>query len=135
MWGTISLGFFATGEYGASTPTGADNTVASVVTGLFYGGGKNQLIAQVIGNLSIGAGVFIASLVTMYVLKAVGVLRVFREGKLEGLDVHEHGGIAYPEVVLKSDGAKGTTGKYSTPGALTVSCVHAQRKHCWDRDA
>ena len=57
----------------------------------------------------------------MYVLKAVGVLRVSREGELEGLDVHEHGGIAYPEAVLKGDETVGTTGEYTAPGALTVS--------------
>ena len=38
IWGTLSLGLFASGKYGAPTPTGAD--VSSVVTGLFYGGGS-----------------------------------------------------------------------------------------------
>ena len=80
MWGTVSLGLFATGEFGASTPTGADNTAASVVTGLFYHGGAAQLKAQVIGNLSIGMGVFITSLAMMYALKALGVLRVSKCG-------------------------------------------------------
>ncbi len=118
MWGTISLGLFATGEYGASTPTGADNTAASVVTGLFYHGGTNQLVAQVIGNLSIGAGVFIASLAMMYGLKAVGVLRVSREGELEGLDIHEHGAVAYPEAITKGDEVTGSTGEFVASSAL-----------------
>ena len=50
IWGTLSLGLFATGQYGAPTPTGADNSAALVVTGLFYGGGTNQLIGQAIGS-------------------------------------------------------------------------------------
>ena len=37
IWGTLSLGLFATGAYGLPTPTGVDTSV--VVKGLFYGGG------------------------------------------------------------------------------------------------
>ena len=99
IWGTWSLGLFATGQFGAPTPTGADNSAASVVTGLFYGGGTNQLVAQIIGNTSIGLGVFVVSMVLMYAVKATGTLRVSKEGELEGLDLHEHGGHAYPEQV------------------------------------
>ena len=36
----------------------------------------------------------------MYALKYVGVLRVSKEGELEGLDLHEHGAFAYPEYAL-----------------------------------
>ncbi len=54
MWGTYSLGLFATGEFGAPTPTGADNSAP--VAGLFYHGGANQLVAQFIGNTSICLG-------------------------------------------------------------------------------
>ncbi len=96
MWGTISLGLFATGEYGASTPTGADTSV--VVKGLFYGGGPNQLYAQLIGNLSIAIGVFVVSMLMMWAVNLTGTLRVSKEGELEGLDLHEHGGHAYPEL-------------------------------------
>jgi hypothetical protein len=35
----------------------------------------------------------------MYAVKATGTLRVSREGELEGLDLHEHGGGAYPELI------------------------------------
>jgi Amt family ammonium transporter len=104
MWGTYSLGLFATGQFGAPTPTGADNSAGSVVAGLFYGGGTNQLVAQVIGNTSICLGVFIVSMILMYAVKATGTLRVSREGELEGLDIHEHGGEAYPEAVVSHHG-------------------------------
>ncbi len=36
----------------------------------------------------------------MYAVKATGTLRVSREGELEGLDLHEHGVVAYPEYAL-----------------------------------
>src|SRR4029078_10998964 len=53
IWGTLSLGLFATGAYGVPTPMGADTS--SVVKGLFYGGGAGQFIAQAIGSFSVVA--------------------------------------------------------------------------------
>jgi len=41
-----------------------------------------------------------ASVVLMYAVKATGTLRVSTEGELEGLDLHEHGMLAYPEYVI-----------------------------------
>src|ERR1051325_8521542 len=41
IWGTLSLGLFATGAYGLPTPMGVDTS--SVVKGLFYGGGAAQV--------------------------------------------------------------------------------------------
>src|SRR6266705_3346969 len=37
IWGTLSLGLFATGQYGLPAPTGVDTS--TIVKGLFYGGG------------------------------------------------------------------------------------------------
>ncbi len=98
VWGTWSLGLFATGQFGAPTPTGADNSAAAVVKGLLYGGGWDQFIAQVIGNASIGAGAFFGGLLLMWLVNLTGTLRVSKEGELQGLDIHEHGGSAYPEL-------------------------------------
>ncbi len=98
IWGTLSLGLFATGTYGLPTPTGADTT--AVVTGLFYGGGASQLLAQAIGSGATVGATLAVSLVMMFALKFVGILRVSKEGELEGLDLHEHGTSAYPEYAL-----------------------------------
>jgi Amt family ammonium transporter len=97
IWGTLSLGLLACGKYGASGPTGADDS--SPVTGLFYGGGTQLLVAQLIGSASITAATFAVSMAMFYLVKATGTLRVSREGELEGLDIHEHGGTAYPELL------------------------------------
>ena len=97
MWGTYSLGLFATGQFGAPTTTGADNSAGSIVKGLFYHGGTDQLVAQFIGNTCIGLGVFIMAMILMYAVKATGTLRVSKQIEEEGLDLHEHGGVAYPE--------------------------------------
>jgi ammonium transporter, Amt family len=80
------------------TPTGVD--LSTKVSGLFYGGGAAQLLAQAIGSASVVAATLAASVVLMYAVKATGTLRVSREGELEGLDLHEHGVVAYPEYAL-----------------------------------
>jgi Amt family ammonium transporter len=108
IWGTLSLGLFASGLYGLPTPTGADTS--TVVTGLFYGGGGGQLVAQFIGSASITVATFVVAMILMYAVKATGTLRVSRAGEIEGLDIHEHGASAYPEYAL--------TGNDGTPKTL-----------------
>jgi ammonium transporter, Amt family len=98
IWGTLSLGLFATGTYGLPTSTGADTS--SVVTGLLYGGGLSQLGTQALGSSVTVVSTLVVSLVMMYALKYVGVLRVSKAGELEGLDLHEHGAVAYPDYAL-----------------------------------
>lgn len=98
VWGTLSLGLFATGQFGAPTPTGADTSAGAIVKGLFYGGGLDQLKAQMIGSAAIGGGALIVGFILMYAVNLTGTLRVSREGELQGLDLHEHGGAAYPEL-------------------------------------
>jgi len=99
IWGTWSLGLFATGKFGAAISTGSDPG-ATRLAGLFYGGGWTLLKAQMLGNFIITAATFGVALALMYAVKLTGTLRVSREGELEGLDVHEHGIPAYPEFVL-----------------------------------
>jgi ammonium transporter, Amt family len=98
IWGTLSLGLFACGKYGASGPLGADN--ATPLTGLFYGGGVRVLAAQAIGSVIVTVSTFVVAIVMMYAISALGLLRVSREGEIEGLDLHEHGVPAYPEYAL-----------------------------------
>ena len=98
MWGTLSLGLFASGQFGAPSPTGAD--VSTVVKGLLYGGGTGVLMAQAIGVAAVNTATLAVSFALMYAVKATGTLRISREGELEGLDLHEHGTVAYPEYVI-----------------------------------
>jgi len=95
IWGTLSLGLFATGQYGLPSPTGADTS--AVVTGLFYGGGTAQLMSQLIGSAAVTGATLVAAFTLMYAVKATGTLRVSNAGEIEGLDLHEHGMTAYPE--------------------------------------
>ena len=80
------LGLFATGAYGAPTPTGADTSAAAIVKGLFYGGGASQLVAQAIGSFSICAATLVVAFALMYAVKLTGTLRISRDGEIEGLD-------------------------------------------------
>jgi Amt family ammonium transporter len=98
IWGTLSLGLFATGQYGLPTPTGIDATVS--VKGLFYGGGTTQLMSQAIGSGAVVLATVVVAAALMYAVKATGTLRVSERGELEGLDLHEHGMVAYPEYVI-----------------------------------
>jgi ammonium transporter, Amt family len=103
IWGTWSLGLFASGQYGATGPFGPDNSAP--LAGLFYHGGTTLLKAQVIGNGIITLATFGVSLVLMYAVNAMGLLRVSREGEIHGLDLHEHGISAYPEYVITTLGS------------------------------
>ncbi|MDB5141889.1 MAG: amt [Mucilaginibacter sp.] len=99
IWGTLSLGLFACGQYGATTPTGADNSAP--VTGLFYGGGTSVLEAQAIGTFGIAIAVFTVTYVMMFIINKLPhpwKLRVEEHGEagLGGLDVFDHGSEAYP---------------------------------------
>jgi len=100
IWGTLSLGLFASGQFGATGPFAPDNSAP--LTGLFYGGGFQVLTAQAIGSLIITSATFGVSLAMMYAIKAMRVLRVSTAGELQGLDLHEHGIPAYPEYALHS---------------------------------
>jgi ammonium transporter, Amt family len=100
IWGTLSLGLFATGQFGASGPTGPDNSAP--LSGLFYGGGFKVLEAQAIGSgITIVATLAIA-FVVYYAINMAGLLRLNEEDELYGIDLQEHGIPAYPEYVISS---------------------------------
>ena len=88
VWGTFSVGLFASGIGG--------------ITGLFYGGGTSQLISQITGIVSVAVYVLIVSTICWLIIKAVMGLRVSEEEEREGLDIGEHGMEAYPDFVEKS---------------------------------
>jgi Amt family ammonium transporter len=107
VWGTISLGLFACGQYSAagSSPSGipvTDGTAGWALTGLFYGGGVKVLEGQIIGSFTICACTFAVAMIMFAALHAVNRLRLSKEGELEGMDLHEHGISAYPEYVISS---------------------------------
>lgn len=94
IWGLIAIGIFADGKYGNYT------TDPPFVTGLLYGGGFGQLIAQVIGAVVCFLWAFIAGYILFKIMNALFGIRVPAEEEYEGLDITEHGTPAYPEFII-----------------------------------
>lgn len=86
VFGTICVGLFAVDKI----------TGAATGNGLFNGGGATLLMAQLKGIVAVGAYTMVASLVFWYLIKAVFGLRVSKEEEEQGLDIGEHGQVAYP---------------------------------------
>jgi Amt family ammonium transporter len=81
-WGTIVIGLWGVnGEEGI---------------GLFNGGGFSQLAAQAIGVLAYAVWAIVLSYIIFKILKKTMGLRVTEEEEMVGLDLSEHGEIAYP---------------------------------------
>ena len=124
IWGTISLGLFACGKYGLTGPTGPDNSVA--LKGLFYGGGTQVLVAQVIGSAVVTVATFGVAMAVMLAVNAAGYLRVSEEGELYGLDLHEHGISAYPEYVISALGAPRGMSQQFAPSEVKANLATAK---------
>jgi Amt family ammonium transporter len=89
VFGTLCVGLFSHEDrlYRSANP--------EHVKGLFYGGGMEQVITQLIGIAACAAYVVVAAAIAWLVLKATVGIRVSREEELDGLDHGEHGNEAY----------------------------------------
>lgn len=65
--------------------------------GLFYGGGVDQLVSQVIAVVAVFAWVSVTSFILFQAIKATVGLRVSEAEELAGLDALEHGSPGYGE--------------------------------------
>jgi len=90
VWGLIAVGLFADGTYGNYSTEGP------MVKGLFYGGGFEQLLAQLIGAGVAVAWAFILGYIMFKVMDKTFGIRVKPYEELKGLDIYEHGTPAYP---------------------------------------
>ena len=130
VWGTLSLGLFASGEYSAA---GSSNTGIPVIdpasnpalTGLFYGGGMKVFWAQCIGSFVISGSCFAIAMAMFGILSLFGLLRISREGELEGMDIHEHGMPAYPEYVYTPSGSPAGMPAENINGGVATEVVIA----------
>ena len=85
VFGTICVGLFAVDKL----------TGAATGNGLFNGGGMTLLIAQLKGILAVGVYTLAVSLVFWFAINAILGLRVSKQEEEEGLDIGEHGEVAY----------------------------------------
>lgn len=129
IWGTISVGLFATKSAPAFARGIGDgvNFGANQIAGegLFYGGGFKQLGLQLLGMFSTVAWTAVTITISFLIIKKIFGLRVSREEEMEGLDVKEHGltsayaGIAMlPEYIDEGEEVPAVTG--DTPVAEAV---------------
>ncbi|WP_322489735.1 ammonium transporter [Chloroflexus sp.] len=99
IWGTLAVGLFASIPGNTGT------------TGLLYGGGLTLLISQFVGVVAIGFWTVATAALMFFAIKATIGLRVSREEEEAGLDIGEHGMVAYPDLA-------GTPAGSSVSGAL-----------------
>jgi Amt family ammonium transporter len=59
-------------------------------------------MAQLAGVIGVGVFVFVISMIFWKIIAATIGIRVSAEEEMEGLDIGEHGNIAYPDFVTKS---------------------------------
>ena len=88
IWGTVSVGFFATDTapgYSIANASGQE------LVGLFYGGGFELLGLQLIGFISVAAWTAATITIVFLLIKATIGLRASQEEEIVGLDSMEHG--------------------------------------------
>ena len=93
LWGLLSVGLFADGTYGNYS------VEAPFVTGLFYGGGWEQLLAQIISIIVVVVWAFGLGFITFKLMDKFMGIRVSPAEEIKGLDVPEHGLPAYPDFI------------------------------------
>lgn len=136
IWGTLSVGLFATPSAPAFARGIGDGTVfgANQIAGagLFYGGGFKQLGLQVIGCVTTAAFTAVTITIVFVIIKKIFGLRVSAEEEIVGLDKLEHGldsgyaGFSIPysgEEIKEAEeaGVKGLSGKVPVEIAIPVS--------------
>jgi ammonium transporter, Amt family len=98
LWGVISVGIFANGDYGAGW-----NGVENGVRGVLYGD-ASQLYAQLIDAAVVAVFGFVMAYAWFKLSNLITPIRVSREVEIEGLDGPEMGTLGYPNFTLASRG-------------------------------
>jgi Amt family ammonium transporter len=98
VFGTLALGLFYDYNIASSVAALPPVDATGAVIAAENWGRMAQTMVQLKGIVSVGAFVFVLSLVFWYIVKAVfGGIRVTPEEETEGLDIGEHGNEAYPD--------------------------------------
>ena len=103
IWGTLAVAFFA-------NPIG-DRGEEIKHLGIFFGGGTNQLLVQVVGIIAIAFTTVSLTSIAWKLIDLVLGLRVSKASEIQGLNSSEHGMDAY---------SKSVTPKSVTPKSVPV---------------
>jgi Amt family ammonium transporter len=111
LWGVISVGLFATGQYGAGWNkvnregepfNGLPEAVNDGVRGLFYGD-ASQLYAQLLDAAVVAVFGFVMAYVWFKLSNFIFPLRVSKEVEMAGLDAPEMGVLGYPDFTVNRE--------------------------------
>ncbi|MDX1948751.1 MAG: ammonium transporter [Pirellulaceae bacterium] len=94
--GTVFVGLFSTPDRLARSGNALHKA------GLFYGGGTEQLVNQLIGIGATAGYVLVTAFIAWAILKFTMGIRVSENEEMEGLDIGEHGNEAYHGFVMSS---------------------------------
>ena len=104
LWGVLSVGIFATGQYGAGWNGVVREEMVKLygsdgVRGLLYGD-ASQLVMQAIDCVVLAVFAFVMAYVWFKISDLITPLRVTEEIEMEGLDGPEMGVLGYPDFVI-----------------------------------
>ena len=130
LWGVISVGIFATGQYGAGWNGVVREEMVKLygsdgVRGLLYGD-FSQFVMQLIDAGTVAIFGFVMAYVWFTVSDVITPIRVSKETEIEGLDGPEMGVLGYPDFQLHPS-AGGLSGA-GVSAAASSSMVGIQAK-------
>ncbi|MFN8545999.1 MAG: ammonium transporter [Candidatus Binatia bacterium] len=106
LWGVISLGIFANGQYGAGWNGVVRESFVKLygadgVRGILYGD-ASQLVAQCLDAAVVASFGFVAAFLWFTLSDRITPIRVAKDVELEGLDIPEVGAPAYPDFSIRT---------------------------------
>src|SRR5262249_20586424 len=110
LWGVLSVGIFATGQYGAGWNGVVREEMVKLygsdgVRGLLYGD-WSQFFMQAIDCIVVAVFGFVMAYVWFKVSDLITPVRVSAETEVEGLDGPEMGTLAYPDFPIHRGGKR-----------------------------
>jgi Amt family ammonium transporter len=104
VWGVLSVGIFANGNYGAGWNGVVREEMVKLygsdgVRGLLYGD-FSQFMAQALSAVVVVAFGFSMAYVWFKLSDLITPVRVSKETEIEGLDVPEMGAVGYPDFAI-----------------------------------
>ncbi len=114
---------------GAISVHGVNGAWGTLAAGIFNIGGTTGTIigVQLLGIAACFLWTFPAAFILFKLIDATIGLRVSPEEEIEGLDIVEHGGTAYPDFEINSSGVSGYTSSMGGPGSAPSTITSMEK--------
>jgi Amt family ammonium transporter len=134
LWGVLSVGIFATGQYGAGWNGVVRDEMVKLygsdgVRGLLYGD-FSQFAMQIIDAGTVAIFGFVMAYIWFKVSDLITPIRVSKEVEIEGLDGPEMGTLGYPDFQIHPGtlgAAAAAAVEVSSAAAPSVVGIHAKK--------